>query len=266
MGLSSGKKTKTKSNSTATVAPNALYAGNIGSAANAIESAYPVAQANNAALMPRVASVGDFYADTMNGKYLGGNPHLDKIIASTNSDIGNQVDSRFALGGRYGSGAHQGILAKALAENEARLRYGDYATERGYQDAAGGRVLQGATIQAALPQMASSTYADAIAALLGKYTTGTEAGTSTTKESGGLLGQLLAAGAQAAGAYAASDRRLKRDIEKIGELDDGLGIYVWRYIWGKLGVGVMADEVAEKRPWALGPTFHGFATVNYGAL
>lgn len=64
-----------------------------------------------------------------------------------------------------------------------------------------------------------------------------------------------------------SDRRLKRDIEKIDECADGLGIYQFRYVWSPLKVlGVMADEVAKLRPWALGPSRFGFATVNYGAL
>jgi hypothetical protein len=64
-----------------------------------------------------------------------------------------------------------------------------------------------------------------------------------------------------------SDRRLKTDIEKIGEEPDGLGIYAFCYI-GNLRrvVGVMADEVACLRPWALGRKIGGYATVNYGAL
>jgi len=64
-----------------------------------------------------------------------------------------------------------------------------------------------------------------------------------------------------------SDRRLKRDIEKIGEYDDGLGIYSYRYVTSiKRVLGVIADEVAKLRPWALGPEKGGYATVNYGAL
>lgn len=64
-----------------------------------------------------------------------------------------------------------------------------------------------------------------------------------------------------------SDRRLKTDIEKIGEEADGLGIYLFRYFGHARRVaGVMADEVAALRPWALGPRVVGFATVNYGAL
>lgn len=64
-----------------------------------------------------------------------------------------------------------------------------------------------------------------------------------------------------------SDSRLKTDIEKVGVAEDGLGIYAFRYI-GQLRrlVGVMADEVALLRPWALGPTVVGYRTVNYGAL
>lgn len=64
-----------------------------------------------------------------------------------------------------------------------------------------------------------------------------------------------------------SDRRLKHNIEKIGEKADGLGVYRYSYL-GQVSrlIGVMADEVARLRPWALGRTIAGYATVNYGAL
>jgi hypothetical protein len=96
---------------------------------------------------------------------------------------------------------------------------------------------------------------------------GTSNSVSKTKQSGGILGSILGAAASAAGAYAASDRRLKTNIKKIGELLDGLGVYTWVYKWGgRREVGVMADEVEKLRPWALGPTILGFKTVNYGLL
>lgn len=64
-----------------------------------------------------------------------------------------------------------------------------------------------------------------------------------------------------------SDRRLKTDIEKLAEFEDGLSWYRFRYIWeDDLREGVMADEVAELRPWALGPSINGFATVNMEAM
>lgn len=282
MGISGSKKVKTTTNETAntttnstqSLAPNPVYAPAINAAAGTLAPAYQAANANNQQLLGQVGNVNQFYADTLSGKYLEGNPYLQGMIDSSNRDVSGIVQSQFEGAGRYGSGYFTDALARALGDNELKYRYGNYATERGYQDAAGGKILQGTTISAALPQLASSTYADQVAQLLGRYATqtgttnqqGTTSGTSTSKQSGGLLEMLLNAGAQAAGAYAASDRRLKREVEKIGELDDGLAVYVWRYLWGKLAIGVMADEVAEKRPWALGPTFHGFATVNYGAL
>jgi hypothetical protein len=64
-----------------------------------------------------------------------------------------------------------------------------------------------------------------------------------------------------------SDRRLKRDIALVRREADGLGIYTFRYVMSARRIsGVMADEVAKLRPWALGPARAGFATVNYGAL
>lgn len=64
-----------------------------------------------------------------------------------------------------------------------------------------------------------------------------------------------------------SDPRLKTNVEKLGELEDGLGVYSYNYVWGEGPcVGVMADEVAMLHPWALGPVVGGYATVNYGAL
>lgn len=64
-----------------------------------------------------------------------------------------------------------------------------------------------------------------------------------------------------------SDRRTKRDIVHLHDFEDGLGIYAFKYHGDdERRIGVMADEVAEIRPWALGPTVGGFATVNYGAL
>ena len=49
-----------------------------------------------------------------------------------------------------------------------------------------------------------------------------------------------------------SDIRLKRDVVLIARLDDGLGIYRYRYLWSDtVYVGVMAQEVALLRPDAV---------------
>lgn len=78
---------------------------------------------------------------------------------------------------------------------------------------------------------------------------------------GGFLGS-------AAGAIAASDRRLKENVRKIETLDDGLNVYEYTYIWApdKVRRGVMADEVEKLRPWALGPKIGDYNTVDYSKI
>lgn len=64
-----------------------------------------------------------------------------------------------------------------------------------------------------------------------------------------------------------SDRATKRDIVRVAEFDDGLGVYHFRYLGDdEMRIGVMADEVERIRPWALGPKVGPFQTVNYAAL
>lgn len=67
--------------------------------------------------------------------------------------------------------------------------------------------------------------------------------------------------------FAGSDRRIKKNIEKVGARPDGLGIYNFEYIWGDGTVyrGHMADEVKELYPWAVRRA-GGVDMVNYGAL
>lgn len=62
-----------------------------------------------------------------------------------------------------------------------------------------------------------------------------------------------------------SDRRLKYDVRKIGDADNGLPIYSYKYKndpHGQTHVGFMADEVEEKRPEAVGVA-GGYKTVDY---
>ena len=63
-----------------------------------------------------------------------------------------------------------------------------------------------------------------------------------------------------------SDRRLKRNVRKIGVLArHGVNLYAYDYIWGEPGVGVMADEVAHI-PDAVVRHPSGFDMVNYGVI
>lgn len=62
-----------------------------------------------------------------------------------------------------------------------------------------------------------------------------------------------------------SDRRLKRDIHRIGTHKLGIGLYEWDFVWGEKASGVMADEVEKVMPEAVG-LVNGFQVVNYSML
>ncbi len=60
-----------------------------------------------------------------------------------------------------------------------------------------------------------------------------------------------------------SDERLKENIEPIGELYDGTGIFRYNYLWDKAPrIGVMAQEVEQTRPDAV-TEIGGFKAVDY---
>jgi hypothetical protein len=61
--------------------------------------------------------------------------------------------------------------------------------------------------------------------------------------------------------------RLKRDIVLLARLDDGVGIYRYRYLWSDIVyVGVMAQEVAQIVPAAVILGADGYCRVNYARL
>jgi outer membrane immunogenic protein len=69
---------------------------------------------------------------------------------------------------------------------------------------------------------------------------------------GGAWGDRTSASYAASPLIATSDARLKRDITLVGRLDDGLGLYSYRYLWSDtVYVGVMAQEVALMHPDAI---------------
>jgi outer membrane immunogenic protein len=64
-----------------------------------------------------------------------------------------------------------------------------------------------------------------------------------------------------------SDVRLKRNVTLLARLDDGLGLYRYRYLWSDtVYVGVMAQEVAFVHPDAVIGGPDGYLRVNYSRL
>ena len=61
-----------------------------------------------------------------------------------------------------------------------------------------------------------------------------------------------------------SDRRLKTDARKVGKLDNGLDVWLFRYKGdSRFQIGVMADEVTGIHPEAVADTPLGFQMVDY---
>jgi len=78
------------------------------------------------------------------------------------------------------------------------------------------------------------------------------------------LGNALSLGANM---IALSDPKLKTNVVRIGETPEGIPTYEYEYLWSKdKHIGVMADEVAEIKPEALGPTVAGYMSVDYSKL
>lgn len=101
---------------------------------------------------------------------------------------------------------------------------------------------------------------------------------ATESEYNGQLGALNAKNAQTAStnstigalamaaAMAFSDRRLKRNIVKLGVAPNGLNVYSFDYVWGESAIGHMADEVEVMYPEAVVTHESGFKMVNYAKL
>lgn len=76
------------------------------------------------------------------------------------------------------------------------------------------------------------------------------------------IGSVMSAGSQIF-----SDRRLKDDVKRIGELDSGLSVYSFRYK-GEVTprIGVMAQETARLFPEAVGMHPSGYLTVDHARI
>lgn len=285
MGLSSSTQTQTSG-------PSAQALPYINSASSALQSAYTGNQANSSAIGSGLSSAFASLANSANGSgdalnaantYNTGlltgsytpSSDLQGIMDTTNNTVSNKLNALFAASGQTGSSRQQGELANQLASADNALQYQDYNNYLQRQQAAASSAIGGANstystlgslgnTATTQPYLGAEMLSSGLGSLWGN------SNTTTGTSSGSVLGSLggLLSGVGSLGNLAKfSDRRLKEGIEKIGDLSDGLGVYAYRYKGSSLPeMGVMADEVAQLRPWALGPQRDGFQTVNYEAL
>lgn len=231
---------------------------------------------------------------------------ISNSSSSSNSVSGNAnndyISNTYAPQASGGVNAFQNIAALLTGQGDtagAQAGYQNYLNNAGFQNAlsrmqqgltggaaASGILNSGATQKAlaaqgaALNQQYFGNYlqqlmsasaqglnAGNLIANTGNFSNSNSMSNSTSNQNsiGGrpsLFGEI----GSVAGAFL-SDRRLKTNIKKIDTFHDGLGIYEFNFMGiPKKCKGVMADEVAKLRPWALGPTLAGYQTVKYGEL
>lgn len=213
----------------------------------------------------------------LGGQYLNSNPYVTQMANYAGQQAANQVNGTFSAAGRTGSNANQVDLAKGVALGEMQPLMQNYQQERANQQQAAGMLpgynasqfagysplLSGTQLAGQLPYYGSQTLSG-VGGLYGGYGTQTQPGGWGT----GLLG--AASNMFSFAPIPLSDRRLKRDIVKIGEEPDGLGVYTFSYSFDPdrtIYKGVMADEVKQLRPWAyIDNVRDGYAGVDYAKL
>lgn len=234
----------------------------------------------------------DYFTNLRDGT--GGNTSLDAMIAQTNNSVANATNAKLGTRGLTGGTVHSDILSRNLAQNETGLRYQDFNTQNARRDQAAQFSVQAqqqadqfeaqrkaqaagmapglsaaqsgllsplfdAAGAVSMPLQAASGYASGIGGLLGQYQIG--------KKSEPWGQSVLGAASNVAGAFAMSDIRLKDDIRRVGMTDGGLPVYTYRYKGDpQVHMGVMAQEVAQMQPEALGPIINGYGSVRYGEV
>lgn len=145
---------------------------------------------------PLLKAAQGYNSDILSGKYMSGNPYLEAALAKARGNVTNTVNSQFGSAGRYGSGAHTGVLTEQLANAENSARMADYNAQMGRMDqAAQGaaglaqadyiglpEILQTAGAGATMPYVGTTAYTNALGNLFNGGTQKQSAGI------GGLLG------------------------------------------------------------------------------
>ena len=179
-------------------------------------------------------------------------------LANQGIKAGSQAyDREMALGGQQENDAYNQLLLQGRGQANQELLAED--NQRINQISAllgGGQVSQptfqsGVGIQGAATTDNASIIANNDAARQNQWAV-------NQASMGSMLGGL-------GGLFSLSDERAKTDKERIGETDDGIGIFKFKYKGSpKTQIGLMAQEVAKKKPGAVKKTSSGLLAVDYG--
>lgn len=82
---------------------------------------------------PLVKSAQTLIQDTLDGKFVGGNPYLDDLLATYGTKAASASNAIFNKSGRLGSGANATNAAKAVSDATLPYLFDQYNTERNNQ-------------------------------------------------------------------------------------------------------------------------------------
>lgn len=241
-------------------------AGNIGAATGALNAMLDPNQQSSAfqqtlqntlnGIMPQIN--GSFAGSGMTGSGL----HAQNLAKGVSAGIADAVNNNWQQGQNRALNAANSMAGM----NSAMFGANDYLNQYGTQ--AQGQNQNEINAQVLYDQQSQSAEANAIKDYMSLMSgMGGQFGTSSsTQSSGGGLMSVLGLGLQAAPLFMPSDRRIKENIKRVGQTDDGLPIYTYTYKGGNTyHMGVMAQDVAEVKPEAVGK-LGNYLAVNYGAL
>lgn len=123
----------------------------------------------------------------------------------------------------------------------------------------GSQVSQPNFINTPQTQLAGTDYQGAV---YNSYNAQVQAANAKAQSQNALMGGLFGLAGTLGGSWLRSDRRLKRGIQRVGTLDNGLPVYLYE-IDGHHEIGLIADEVAAVKPEAVKRMPNGFDAVNY---
>jgi len=235
-------------------------------------------------------SAGGSLLDAMTPQYQS--EQLQGVKEAAIADIMPGINASFAGSGMAGGTGHQEALAKGLARGIAPIEYGAYqsAANRGLSAAGMAPGIDAARYTGAqqLGEVGAQQYGygqsllDANRALhyeqqsapydelsrYGSLLLGQAAPFSSQTQTGGYspgFSDYLGLGLSGLGMFL-SDERAKTDIRRVGETDNGLGVYTYRYMaGGPVHMGVMAQEVERVAPHAVAE-IDGLKHVDYSEI
>ncbi len=230
----------------------------------------------------------------------GMNPYVDEVMRNAQDEAATTIGGRMSGMGRYGSGVHQGSVAKAVADVGATTRMNAFNSQQALNAGLLGQLpmmeqqrLNPATLLAGVGTLRDARAQDVLAdanaiqqeqsnlpwhrlGLMQSATVpyagmgGTVVSTQQQQQNpfsmvgGGLLAGLGALGKAAPFFSLLSDERAKEDIRPVGKLDNGLTVHAYRYKGDPTPqIGLLAQEVAEKRPEAVKMGGDGLLRVAY---